>query len=131
MSFRPDGRPPVQDMPPAGGFPKINYDRVFPKRGLKGWQIWAVSSGMIMWGFYRVGQQNQKRNQQKMQERKVRYALVPFLQAEHDAIYAKQELKWIEKEKEIMKDNPKWKVGANPYRTGVWMPRYVRDFQKN
>ena len=46
-------------------------------------QIWATVTGVIGFGFYLIGQTNIEKNQQKMQERRVRYALAPFLQVKY------------------------------------------------
>lgn len=86
---------------------------------------------MIMYGFYQVGQGNIERNQQKMQERKVRYAIAPILQAEADREYLQRELINLKKEAEIMKDVPGWTVGKNPYQSGKWMPRAVNPLDRS
>ena len=83
---------------------------------------------MISYGFYRIGQMNKERNEQKYLERKARYAIAPFLQAEADREYLERELINLKKEAEIMKNVEGWKVGQNPYYSGVFMPRTVDPF---
>mmetsp|Transcript_3072 Transcript_3072/g.2966 ORF Transcript_3072/g.2966 Transcript_3072/m.2966 type:complete len:134 (-) Transcript_3072:91-492(-) len=130
MSIQPNSLPPIQDMPPIGGYKKFNLARYFPARGPKGWQLWAGSTLMIMYGFYQVGQGNIEKNQQKMQERKVRYALAPILQAEADREYLERELVILKKEADVMKHVPGWTVGKNPYQSGKFMPRMVNPLDR-
>jgi len=86
---------------------------------------------MIAYGFYRVGQGNQERNQQRLAERQVRYALAPILQAEADREYMRKEMENLKKEAEVMKDVPGWQVGKSPYNSGVWMPRAVQELRRD
>jgi len=60
-----------------------------------------------------------------MQERKMRYAMVPMLQAEADLMYAAKEAAIKEKEAEIMKNVDGWIVGKSPYYQKIWMPRAI------
>ena len=71
--------------------------------------------------------------QQKMQERKVRYALLPIMQAEADREYMERELVNLRREAEIMKDvtdekGNKWVPGSSQYFGGQWMPRKIGHF---
>ncbi|KAL7507071.1 hypothetical protein ACHAXN_006218 [Cyclotella atomus] len=136
MSFRPSTAPPIQDMPPPGGYKKLDFGRYLPSRGPKGYQLWLGSAVFIAYGFYQVGKTNKASVQQKMQERKVRYALAPLLQAEADREYMERELVALLKEKEVMKDvvdaeGREWKVGASQFYGGQWMPRRVQHFMRH
>mmetsp|Transcript_18398 Transcript_18398/g.25313 ORF Transcript_18398/g.25313 Transcript_18398/m.25313 type:complete len:134 (-) Transcript_18398:174-575(-) len=131
MSIPPANLPPIQDMPPSGGYAKIDTVRSLPARGPKGWQLWAGTSLAIMYGFYQVGQYNKASNQQKLEERKVRYAIAPILQAEADREYLERELVNIRKEAEIMKHIPGWVAGRSPYHSVKWMPRRIAPFDRN
>jgi NADH dehydrogenase (ubiquinone) 1 alpha subcomplex subunit 13 len=84
-----------------------------------------------MYGFYQVGKTNRARAEQKLEERKFRYAIAPFLQAEADAEYMERERENLKKEAEIMKDVPGWKVGESTYLTNKWMPRKVSQFERS
>mmetsp|Transcript_27905 Transcript_27905/g.34440 ORF Transcript_27905/g.34440 Transcript_27905/m.34440 type:complete len:134 (+) Transcript_27905:61-462(+) len=128
MSVRPSNLPPIQDMPPPGGYKKVDMRTVFPTRGPKGWQIWTGASLVIAYGFYQIGQTNIRNNEQKYHERKARYAIAPVLQAEADREYLERELIALKKEAEIMKNVEGWKVGKNPYNSGKWMPRSIDPF---
>lgn len=88
---------------------------------------------IMAFGYYRLGQHNQRLVQQKMQERKVRYALAPLLQAEADREYMERELVALRREAEIMKDvvdenGNKWVPGSSQFYGGQWMPRKIGHF---
>lgn len=91
--------------------------------------MWLGTSAVMMFGFYRVGQGNREGVEQKVEERKVRYALAPLLQAESDKELLKREQQNLNREAEVMKDVPGWKVGAGVYNNGKWMPRAVAPLQ--
>ncbi|KAL3780308.1 hypothetical protein HJC23_010570 [Cyclotella cryptica] len=153
MSFRPSTAPPIQDMPPPGGYKKVNslkmsdrlqrfaadfldFGRYLPSRGPKGWQLWLGSATLIAYGYYQIGATNTAKIQQKMQERKVRYALAPLLQAEADREYMERELVALLKERDLMKDvkdeqGRAWEAGASPFWGGQWMPRRIGHFMRH
>ena len=53
--------PYKQDLPPSGGYPKIEYHSKLPKRGPSGLIIMAGGLGVMAVGFYYVSKGNQKR----------------------------------------------------------------------
>lgn len=107
----------------------MDVARIFPTRGPKGWQLWAGSSLVIAYGFYKVGQTNQQKNQQKYLERKARYAIAPVLQAEADRVYAERELVNLKKEQDIMKGVQGWnKSSGKAYYSDRFMPRAIDVF---
>lgn len=53
--------PRVQDGPPEGGFPAIRYARRIANTGPSAAAMLAVATGLIAFGFYRVGQGNIQR----------------------------------------------------------------------
>ncbi|MCO5603908.1 hypothetical protein L7F22_058063 [Adiantum nelumboides] len=53
--------PVLQDGPPPGGFPAIRYARRIPSSGPGGVSIFVVSSAVVFYGLYQVGQGNKKR----------------------------------------------------------------------
>lgn len=103
---------------------------MFHRRGPKGWQLWAGLSVSIMYGFYQVGRTNRETSQQKLEERKIRYAIAPLLQAEADSEYLARERENLKKEAEIMKNVAGWQVGKSPYWSQKWMPRKVNQMEK-
>merc|ERR1712070_1230656 len=62
-------RKAVQDMPPSGGYPQVIHKYTPTIRGPSGAVIWGVSTVLIMFGFYRVGQTNIARRQEKQATR--------------------------------------------------------------
>ena len=87
----------------------------------------------ILYGYYQIGKTNQKAIQQKMQTRKVRYALLPLMQAEADREYMQSELLNLRREAEIMKHvvhdkGNKWLPGSSQFYGGQWMPRKIGHF---
>lgn len=85
----------------------------------------------MAWGFYRVGQTNHEQSGEKMEERKQRYILAPYLQAEEDKRYNEREKYIRNKELEIMKDVPDWKARSTSYLTDRWVPRIYAPLDKN
>lgn len=79
----------------------------------------------MAYGFIQVGRTNKQRAVQKMEERKIRYAIVPLLQAEADREYMTRERANLKMAKELMKDDPSWKGDQSPYFSKKFMPRAV------
>lgn len=50
--------PVLQDGPPPGGFPAVRYARRIVNTGPSGATVLLVSSAIIGWGMYQVGQGN-------------------------------------------------------------------------
>jgi NADH dehydrogenase (ubiquinone) 1 alpha subcomplex subunit 13 len=84
-----------------------------------------------MYGFYQVGQTNIERRKEQYHERRARYAIAPFLQAEADREYLERELVILQKEKEIMKDHPDWVVGKSAFHSKRFMPRAVNQYDRS
>ena len=53
--------PYKQDLPPPGGYPKIEHNSKLPKRGPPGLIIMAGGLGVMAVGFYYLSKGNQKR----------------------------------------------------------------------
>lgn len=45
---------PNQDMPPPGGYPKLNFNRGLRNRGPSGLVIWSVWAVAFVWGLSQV-----------------------------------------------------------------------------
>jgi hypothetical protein len=74
---------PIQDMPPQGGYPKVDFGfqrTLIRKRGPPGWMIWAGFGLMTTYGFAQLIRGNRARNASKIEKREGRMALVPLLQ---------------------------------------------------
>uniref|UniRef100_A0A7S3LFL8 NADH dehydrogenase [ubiquinone] 1 alpha subcomplex subunit 13 n=1 Tax=Amphora coffeiformis TaxID=265554 RepID=A0A7S3LFL8_9STRA len=102
MSFRPDMKNIVQDMPPPGGFPKINWNAQLRSRGPSGFALWAGATALILYGFTRVGATNKESSAEKLLERQARYAMAPILQEEEDRKYLAAQKEVLKKEAEIL-----------------------------
>ena len=106
--------PNVQDGPPPGGFPSIRYGRRLPSSGPTGVTLFAVGAVVMAYGFYKVGQSNHARRDEREEIVRARKALVPFLQSEEDA-------RWVEKRREFYIQRGADAEGVNVYKTR-WMP---------
>lgn len=109
----------VQDGPPPGGFPKINYKRNVPAGGPSTLALILGCTSVITYGFYRVIDYNKSRRWASREEADIRLSIAPFLMAEADvqAMYYKG--KAAEKEAELMKGVPGWKMGGSAFKTGA------------
>ncbi|CAM6107027.1 unnamed protein product [Calypogeia fissa] len=114
--------PVLQDGPPKGGFPAVRYARRIPNSGPGGVAVFLVSSFVIGFGFYQVGQGNLYRRFLKEEKHAAREAILPLIQAEEDANFVKARRAQLEEEKELMAHVPGWKVGENVYNSGRWVP---------
>lgn len=84
----------------------------------------------MSWGFYTVGKTNNKRVEQRLENRRVRYAISPLLQAEADYVYMLREQENLRREQEIMKNVPGWTVGERWLFSNRFMPRGVDTTSK-
>mmetsp|Transcript_13968 Transcript_13968/g.38619 ORF Transcript_13968/g.38619 Transcript_13968/m.38619 type:complete len:135 (+) Transcript_13968:62-466(+) len=131
MSFRPDTTTIKQEMPPPGGFPKIDVFEKMRSRGPSGAVIWAVTLTAMSYGFYMIGESNKKWRLEDYRAKEARMGMVPFLQAESDLDWLYRRNKALEREARIMKDVPGWEVGASVYHTSHrWVPDTPLRLQK-
>ncbi|KAL7556786.1 hypothetical protein ACA910_005227 [Epithemia clementina (nom. ined.)] len=128
MSFRPDFKNIKQDMPPPGGYPKIDFFEKARARGPSGATLWTAAIIATIYGYYMIGVANDTQSKENFLEREARITMVPFLQAEADLAYIAQKNKQLAREAEIMKDVPGWKVGESVYRTKRWVPDQYDPF---
>ena len=108
-------------MPPPGGYPEVLFRKGSTSRGPEGWVIWAAAMGVVGVGFYRVGQCNLERNAWKKEKRDARLAIIPYLQAEEDARFAKQIADLTAEEAQAMAGVKGWEPGASVYHDGGWV----------
>jgi len=114
--------PVLQDGPPPGGFPAVRYARRIANSGPSGLTVLLVSSAVIGWGMYQVGQGNIHRRGLKAEKIAARQAILPLIQAEEDARFVREKEKLLEEEAQVMANVVGWKVGENVYNSGRWMP---------
>ena len=86
---------------------------------------------MIFFGYWRLGVGNQRRNEQKVFERRQRYALAPLLQNEADQEFVMREEKLLAQEKAIMSGVQGWQVGKSQYNGTRWTPPHIMDSNKS
>mmetsp|Transcript_41608 Transcript_41608/g.104940 ORF Transcript_41608/g.104940 Transcript_41608/m.104940 type:complete len:111 (-) Transcript_41608:431-763(-) len=75
---------PPQDMPPRGGFPPLDHRRRLPARGLSGALLLAVGLAASVYGVKISCIGRDKRHAWDAEEKRVRFFMVPLLQAEED-----------------------------------------------
>lgn len=93
--------------------------------------MWAAASVAMAWGFYRVGQTNHEKSAKTLAERRLRFQMAPFLQAEADLEYLVRERDIHDKQKFIMQDVPGWKRGQSHYYGDRWTAPRVSDLDPN
>lgn len=101
-----------QDLPPSGGFSKIQYDKVPHKTFFNGYRIallTAVSYSLGTWGYLRACERIRRT---RLETQSARNAIQPFLLAERDRQLLTQMRKNRDAEAELMKDVPGWEVGT-------------------
>lgn len=113
--------PVAQDGPPPGGFPSVRYARRLPSTGPTGITLFAVGSIVMAYGFYRVGQGNHARREEREELIRARKALIPFLQAEEDRRWVESYEKFSKFQEKVLEKNPNFDAQENVYKTR-WMP---------
>ncbi|CBK22914.2 uncharacterized protein [Blastocystis hominis] len=114
----------VQDLPPKGGYPLVNPKRNLPNR-VSGATMWFIGAATVGLGLWRMMYGIRKMNEMDQERFNCRLAMAPYLQAEEDIHYCEAEAAKLNKEREVMKDIPGWKVGESVYNTRKWVPRPV------
>eukprot|EP00615_Pteridomonas_danica_P001820 CAMPEP_0114342820 /NCGR_PEP_ID=MMETSP0101-20121206/10100_1 /TAXON_ID=38822 ORGANISM="Pteridomonas danica, Strain PT" /NCGR_SAMPLE_ID=MMETSP0101 /ASSEMBLY_ACC=CAM_ASM_000211 /LENGTH=102 /DNA_ID=CAMNT_0001477147 /DNA_START=27 /DNA_END=332 /DNA_ORIENTATION=+ len=82
-------RPVMQEMPPPGGFPKVQVEFRPTMRGPSTLAIWGGVILMMTYGWVQIGRQNRKTNLETAEKLRARRAIYPFLQAEEDLRFVK------------------------------------------
>lgn len=104
-----------QDMPPKGGYPKIDFVRRLGNRGPSGAMIWAGIFGMTFWGFYQIGVTNEEKRFNRKEQRESRMAILPYLMTEQDITEMQKMKKQLLHEEEVMKGVEGFTPGASVY----------------
>ena len=84
----------------------------------------------MSYGFYTVGKHNHLKAEQRLEDRRIRYSISPYLQAESDLVYTLLEKENLKREAEIMKDVNGWNVGESWYFSRKFMPRAIDPLSK-
>lgn len=101
----------------------MRYARRIPSTGPTGLVFFGAYLGAMVYGFYQVGQGNQRRRGLKEEKLHARAVLIPFLQAEEDRRYSAAVQERTATEDKIMQGVPGWKSGDQGavYNT-TWLP---------
>ena len=78
-----------------------------------------------MYGFYTIAKTNEERNRQKLEDRRMRYAMSVLLKTESDREYMCREEIYLKQEREVMKDVKGWKVGESPNYSNKFVKRAI------
>lgn len=127
--------PPIQDLPPEGGYSQINFKRVQLKPILSAKLLFAgylaVSAGAV----YMYYLTDRKITREEIEMRSCRNVLLPIVIAERDREYLKQIRRNRDEEKRLMANVPGWEVGTwfgDPiYKTtkqGEWIDQSYEEF---
>ncbi|KAI9628448.1 hypothetical protein KEM48_011607 [Puccinia striiformis f. sp. tritici PST-130] len=104
------------------GYEPIKFKRNLPIRGPSGSLIMSGVFVTCLYGFYRYGQGNLEKRELKRENMWSRIHLVPILTAENDRDQFRRNRAQLDREREIMKDDPDWVVGQSVYNTKVLKP---------
>ncbi|KAH6562852.1 hypothetical protein BASA50_003040 [Batrachochytrium salamandrivorans] len=100
---------PVQDLPPAGGFPHtIRYKRYLPSRGPSGAVLILGTLGIMAYGWNQLFHSNAEFKEIRREKAYARIFITPLLQAETDRDLVRRLDSLKRRETEAMKDNPDW-----------------------
>ncbi|KAI7809581.1 NADH dehydrogenase [ubiquinone] 1 alpha subcomplex subunit 13 [Triplophysa rosa] len=116
-----------QDMPPPGGYERIDYRRNLPRRGLSGYSMFGIGMGIMVFGYWRLFKWNRERRRLHIEDLETRIAMLPLLQAELDRSTLRMLRENLEEEAVIMKDVPDWKVGENMFHTDRWVTPFTEE----
>uniref|UniRef100_A0A915HIS6 NADH dehydrogenase [ubiquinone] 1 alpha subcomplex subunit 13 n=1 Tax=Romanomermis culicivorax TaxID=13658 RepID=A0A915HIS6_ROMCU len=101
-----------QEMPPSGGYPKINVQRTFPKTWFNWYRCSLIGCGICIYGSFIQSYWNKKSWARTLEQQDVANALMPFMKAESDRMWLLMAHRLRDEEAEAMKDVPGWKVGT-------------------
>nr|XP_033339363.1 NADH dehydrogenase [ubiquinone] 1 alpha subcomplex subunit 13 [Megalopta genalis] len=101
----------LQDMPPKGGYAPYQIERI-PLRTVIGGRLGiALYLTSTFGGLYLYGLSYKQIKMNALEMKSARHALQPLLEAERDRAILKHMRLIREKEAELMKNLPGWKVG--------------------
>jgi len=104
-----------QDLPPQGGFGKIDIKRSLPKRGFTGTQTVILGTVVFAVAMARVLQGKYERDENQREIAATRLAIAPLLDAEADRTYLRTKQEHLAFEKKVMANVKDWKVGESVY----------------
>jgi len=114
-----------QDLPPAGGYEALRYQRNVPFKGPSSAVLFGGVFAVCAYGWYRWIQGSIERRELAREHTWSRIYLVPVLNAELDRDAYRRQQARLTREKEIMKDIPDWEPGQKIYSTKRYIPPAV------
>lgn len=102
----------TQDMPPPGGFATINIERTLPKPILRQGIWYAIAVGLTFNGYFVIREWKKKQIILRTELAEDYVATCPFLYAEQERRFLRHIKNVRERERELMKDHPNWKLGT-------------------
>lgn len=104
--------PPIQDLPPEGGYNPINFKRVPLKPIFNTKLLFTGYLTVSVGALYMYYLTNKKITREEIEMRSCRNVMMPILMAERDREYLKQIKRNRDDEAELMKNVPGWVVGT-------------------
>lgn len=104
--------PPIQDLPPEGGYSSINFKRVQLKPILSSKLLFGGFAAITAGAWYMYYLTDKKLTREEIEMRSCRNVMVPIVWAERDREYLKQIRRNRDEEAKLMANVPGWKVGT-------------------
>lgn len=104
--------PPVQDLPPTGGYNPINFKRVQLKPILSAKLLFVGYAALTAGGYYMYSLTDKKIVREEIEMRSCRNVMLPIVLAERDREYLKQIRRNRDEEARLMANVKGWKVGT-------------------
>lgn len=101
----------IQDMPPAGGYGNINYERQIPKKPMGFFTKFGLYAGVTTAMWYLWYKQYSVWRMRRLEMMDSRYAVKPIILAEQHRHMMRHWRKNRDYENELMKDVPGWTTG--------------------
>ncbi|XP_037934861.1 NADH dehydrogenase [ubiquinone] 1 alpha subcomplex subunit 13-like [Teleopsis dalmanni] len=102
----------AQDLPPPGGYKRINFARVPAKTYFTGYQFLAGYAAVTTFGLYMYYLTTKKVKREEIEMRSAQNVMFPILIAERDREYLKQLRRNRDEEAKLMANVPGWEVGT-------------------
>lgn len=106
----------MQELPPEGGFPKIQWTRSLPPRGPPGWVLLSCLAATSFGGMFLYARTRNLRIELDREFAQRRLMLLPLILAETDLEWISRREASVQREREVMRDiDPAWDPDASPY----------------
>lgn len=105
-------RPPVQDLPPEGGYSSVNFKRVPLKPILSPKALAGAFAAVSVGAWYMYYLTDKQLLREEIEMRSCRNVMLPIVMAERDRLYLKELRRNRDEEAKLMENVPGWKVGT-------------------